>query len=397
MARSSVDTVTLLRPAVPARRGRRELDVTPLLQDFFAGPENRFPVFICRQQELIAERGNPLLLIGPSGSGKTVLALTLAAHELNLPRAASTEAAGEAAASGHSTRPTRSSGEPATASTNGLENGERVLYFPAVDFARGYAEAVQADDIDHFRQRIMGTDCLLIDDVHTIADKLAAQEELAARIEQRVQEQRATILTCRRLPTELRGIRPFLASRMLPGLTVPIELPGPEARRAIIRRLADNAEFEIADETIDLLCRGLPEEIPARRLNAALNHLRLWKKNGGNPDDPRAVQAAVDAIGATGEPTVAQIAKAVARRFKLKTSDLKSSTRRQQVVRARSLAMFLARQLTDASLQSIGSYFGGRDHTTVMHACRKTEKLLSSNSDLSQTADEVTQQLNKSA
>ncbi len=270
---------------------------------------------------------------------------------------------------------------------------ETVLYLPAIDFARGFADAVQADDVDHFRQRIMSSGCLILDDVHTIADKLPAQEELAARIEQRVQEQRATILTCRRLPTELRGIRPFLASRMLPGLTVPMERPGPEARREIVKRLAQQVELPLAEETVDLLCRGLPGGIPVRRLNAAINQLRLWEKNGGQVDDPRAVQSAVDAVGKASEPTIAQITRAVARRFQLKTSDLKSSTRRQQVVRARSLAMLLSRQLTGSSFQAIGSYFGGRDHTTVLHACRKTEELIETNSDLHQTADEVTEQL----
>lgn len=355
------------------RRARRAGEERPLLDQFAAGPENRFAAFVCRQTESIADRGNPLLLVGPSGSGKTALAMTIAAAELT---------ASERAAS-----------DGAVAAPPPDEAPAPVLLMPAVDFARGYAEAVDADDLDHYRRRLGAASVLVIDDVHMLTDKPAAQEELAARIERRTLEQRPTILTCRRLPTELRGIRPLLSSRMLPGLTVPLALPGPEARIWIVQQLLQSAKLSVDADVVDLLCRGLPAGLPARRLGAAVNHLRLWCRNAKLPPDSRAVQATIDAVGTVAEPSMADIAKAVARRFKLKTSDLKSSTRRQQVVRARALAMFLGRQLTDASLQQIGEFFGGRDHTTVLHACRKTEQLLATSHDLSRTADEVVELL----
>jgi chromosomal replication initiator protein len=109
------------------------------------------------------------------------------------------------------------------------------------------------------------------------------------------------------------------------------------------------------------------------------------------------IQGAIDSTGRVQEPSIQEIATAVARRFKLKTADLKGPTRRQQVVRARALAMFLGRKLTDRSLQQIGNFFGGRDHTTVLHACRKTEELMGSNPDLLLAADEVTETLRVSA
>ncbi|QEG38048.1 DnaA/Hda family protein [Roseimaritima ulvae] len=355
----TIDTIELKQPDLSHRRGRRSQS-SWLLSDFVTGQENAFAAFVCRQSESIAQCGNPLLLVGPTGCGKTALAMTIACHELML--------AGD-------------EDDPAS-----------MLYLAAADFARNYANAVSADDLEHFRNHIASADLLLIDDIHTIVDKVPAQEELAARIEARVRAAAPTIVTCRRLPSELRGIRPLLASRMLPGLTVPLALPSGDARREIVWRLCQQAELEIDVDWVDVLCRSLPEDFSAPRLAAVVNHLRLLSEHGDALDAP-AIRSAIDAVCGGSEPTIASIAKAVARRFKLKTSELKSSTRRQQVVRARSLAMYLGRQLTESSFQQIGEYFGGRDHSTVLHACRKTEALLVSNSQLSQTADEVSEQL----
>lgn len=357
---ASVQRIELKTPlsASPRRHVGAE---RPLLTHFYAGPENRLAAFICDTRQSIAERGNPLLLIGPSGSGKSSLAATLAANE-----------AEEQIAS-------------------------KVLHFKAIDFARRYAEAVDGDDLEHFRQPVSEADVLWIDDVHLIADKGAAQEELAARLADRFERSRATILTCRRLPTEIRGFRPLLSSRMLPGLTIQVSPPGSEARRELLGVLADDAELQIDGELLDLLAAGLPAGLSVPRLAAAISHLRLWCRNAESPPTVGAVQAAIDAASSNHAPTIPAIAGAVARRFKLKTADLKGPTRRQQVVRARALAMFLGRKLTDRSLQQIGDYFGGRDHTTVLHACRKTESLLGSSPDLSRAADEVTETLRTSA
>lgn len=357
---ASVQHIELKTPINESPR-RHVVADRPLLSHFFAGPENRLVAFVCGTRQRIADRGNPLLLTGPSGCGKSALAATLAANETE-----------------HCTTP-------------------KVLHFKAIDFARRYAEAVDGDDLDHFRHPVSEADVLWIDDVHLIADKVPAQEELAARLADRFDRSRVTILTCRRLPTEIRGFRPLLSSRMLPGLTIEVSPPGDEARRDLLRALALDAKLVIDDELLDLLAAGLPAGLPAPRLSAAISHLRLWCRNAETAPTTAAVQSAIDAASTAHAPTMPAIAGAVARRFKLKMADLKGPTRRQQVVRARALAMFLGRQLTDRSLQQIGDYFGGRDHTTVLHACRKTESLLGSNPDLSRAADEVTETLRTSA
>lgn len=370
----TIDTIELKQPDLALRRARRS-QPSWLVADFVTGAENAFAAFICRQRESIAQCGNPLLLVGPTGCGKTALAMTIACHELALATPNSDPA----------------NSDPADHDAAG-DDPASMLYLAAADFARSYANALGADDLEHFRNHIASADLLVIDDIHTIVDKIPAQEELAARIEARVRAGAATILTCRRLPSELRGIRPLLASRMLPGLTVPLALPGSDARREIVWRLCQQAELAIDTDWVDVLCRGLPEDFSAPRLAAVVNHLRLLAEHGHALEAP-AISTAIEAVCGGSEPTIASIAKAVARRFKLKTSELKSSTRRQQVVRARSLAMYLGRQLTESSFQQIGEYFGGRDHSTVLHACRKTEALLGTNSQLSQTADEVSEQL----
>lgn len=357
---ASVQLIELKAPinASPRRHVGAE---RPLLPHFYAGPENRLVAFVCGTRQGIADRGNPLLLTGPSGCGKSALAATVAANET----------------------------ESCTAA--------KVLHFKAVDFARRYAEGVDGDDLDHFRKPVSEADVLWIDDVHLIADKGPAQEELAARLADRFERSRVTILTCRRLPSEIRGFRPLLSSRMLPGLTIQVSPPGGDARRELLRALADDAEFSVDDELLDLLAAGLPAGLPTPRLAAAISHLRLWCRNAESSPTAAAIQSAIDAASSAHAPTIPAIAGAVARRFKLKTADLKGPTRRQQVVRARALAMFLGRQLTDRSLQQIGDYFGGRDHTTVLHACRKTESLLGNSPDLSRAADEVTEALRSSA
>lgn len=333
--------------------GRKQIDPF-LLSQFYTGNENRFAWFVSQQAEPIHQRGNPLLLFGPSGSGKTALAVTIASQEAH-------------------------------------QDGERKLrwqYVLASDFARQYAAAIAADDLEHFRQRLLRVAILVVDDVHAIADKPTAQQELATRIEARVMENKTTILTCRRLPFEIRGLRPYLASRMVPGLSVPLALPGALATEAIFRQLLRKHQLQLDPTMADLIVRSLPEKVSVPRLAALVQQMCLLSEEGSTPDLLNAAQSLMN----PARPTLAAIAKAVAKRFQLKVSELKSNSRRQQVVRARSLAIYLSRQLTDRSLQQIGAFFGGRDHSTILHSCRKIELALPNDNQLNQAAQEVLQQ-----
>ncbi|WP_246146387.1 helix-turn-helix domain-containing protein [Rubripirellula lacrimiformis] len=328
---------------------------------FIAGEENRLVSFVSTSDTSVFEFGNPILLIGPSGAGKTAIAMHLAARQ----------AVHESIDS-----------MPA-----------KVVHFPAIDFARQYAEAVAADDLPPLRSEMNDAPILVIDDLHLIADKPAAQDELAMRIESRTAAGMATILTCRRLPSEIRGLRPLLVSRVLPGLTIPIAIPTGATRLQLLRELALHFGLEIEQGLLEVLHDGLEDQLPARSLEAALKQVSLWCRMHESGPTMEAIQSAIDRIGTTEEVTLPSITNAVARYFRMKSSEIRSSSRKQNLVRARSLAMYLARQMTGKSMHQIGDHFGGRDHTTVLHAIRKTQSLLENDSDLRRAADEVTEKL----
>ncbi|MFK8115462.1 MAG: DnaA/Hda family protein [Rubripirellula sp.] len=357
---TNVTSFPLERPTVLGRR--RDARVTNgSLPYFIAGEENRLVKFVAQSTTSIFELGNPVLLIGPSGCGKTVIAMHLAARKAFA---------------------TSIDNQPAP-----------VMYFAAIDFARQYAEAVAADDLPPLRQQINEASILVIDDLHLMADKPAAQDELAMRIESRINEGLPTILTCSRLPSEIRGMRPVLVSRALPGLTVPIVMPAGEARLLLLREMAVHHAIEIDLDLLEVLDAGLSVGLPTRALEAALKQISLWCRMHDSLPTMEAVQSAIDIVGKTQEVSLATIAGAVAKQMRIKLSDLRSSSRKQSLVRGRSLAMLLARRMTSKSMHQIGDYFGGRDHTTVLHAIRKTESVLETDADLRRTAHEVTEKL----
>lgn len=357
---TAVTSFPLERPAIRARRRDARLTAGSLPY-FIAGEENRLVSFLCSGEASALEFGNPILAIGPSGAGKTAIAMHLAARH-----AADSSV----------------DGEPA-----------KVVYYPAIDFARQYAEAVAADDLPPLRADIHDAPILVIDDLHLIADKPAAQDELAMRIEARTSAGLATIVTCKRLPSEIRGLRPLLISRVLGGLVVPIAIPVGAARLQLLRELALHFGLEIEAGLIEILHEGLDPNLAGRSLESSLKQISLWCRMNDSDVTIEAIQTAINAASPTEEVALASITNAVARYFRMKSSELRSSSRKQNLVRARSLAMWLARRMTGKSMHQIGDHFGGRDHTTVLHAIRKTQSLLESDSDLRRAADEVTEKL----
>ncbi|MCO8121728.1 DnaA/Hda family protein [Stieleria sp. TO1_6] len=359
----TIETFPLERPLLRQRTRDAKLArqrAAASLQFFIGGEENRLAMFVCQSDAMIG-MAQPILLIGPSGCGKSTLALHLAAR-----LAASMSLGGDSTA---------------------------VKQTVATDFAREYAEAVAADDLLPLRESIDEAPIVVIDDLHSLTGKSPAQNELSVRIDRRIAAGKPTIVTSKRLPSETRGIRPQLASRCVSGLTIPIHLPASESRITILRELALLRGVPLSDDLIGLLNAGLRPELSVLALDAAIKQVDLYCRMNSCPPEIAAVQSAINSAGQGDDIDLGKITRVVAKIWGHRTKDLRSGSRKQSVVRARSLAMLLARQMTPNSLDAIGDYFGGRDHSTVLHAIRKTESLLEQDGDLSRMMHEATEKL----
>ncbi len=310
------------------------------LGDFVVGPENRLALAAV---EAVLEDGapqwSPVVFYGPHGVGKSHLALGLVtAWKARQRRAA--------------------------------------VYATAVNFARELGNAIDTQATDDFQARYRQVSLLVVDDVHWLASKQTAQEELICVLDALADVGSRVVLTTSASPEGIEGIVPRLASRMVAGLVVPLALPGPEARRAILLRQSQAHSITLDPPVLDALVTELSGPVP--RLEGAIAQLELMARTEGSGITLDLVRRQL-ATGATGTPpSLRDIAAATARDFSVKMADLRSPSRRRAVVIARGVAMYLARTLTGKSLKQIGKYFADRDHTTVSHGCLKTEGLLKS-------------------
>ena len=302
----------------------------------------------------------PIYLYGPNAVGKSVLAASIAArygraHQL----------------------------------TN-------IVICNGVDFARALTTAIDADDMDRFRSRFRECPLLVIDGLQDLLTKPAAQDELIQTLDQRESELTPTIITGLILPTAMRGLKPALASRCIGGLSLAIQFPGQEARKRILTLLSKSLDVRLSPEELNHFASRLTDAISVPELQGLLFkwlHQERIERTITTSAVSVALDRLIDARAQAKIPEIAEIAKHVAKETNVKVSDLRGTTRKSQIVRSRSLAMLLARQLTPLSYQQIGEYFGRRDHTTVIYACRKTESEIGSDLELSRTAEEVKRKL----
>ena len=254
-------------------------------------------------------------------------------------------------------------------------------------------QALRRDSIDQFKRRYRSVDTLLIDDIQFFAGKDRSQEEFFHTFNSLLESRQQIILTCDRYPKEVDGIESRLRSRFGWGLTVSIEPPDFETRVAILQKKSAERGLDLDESVASLIAKRMRSNV--RDLEGALNSLIANARFSGRRIDLDYTQEILRDVLAVHDRliTIENIQKTVADFYQLRVTDLLSKRRTRSIARPRQMAMFLAKSLTDHSLPEIGSAFGGRDHTTVLHACRKIESLCETDGRLREDRARLTREL----
>jgi len=362
----TISTLSLEPIATPTRRSAAFPGVQAGLREFVLGPENA----LVRQGIGLEDSGEgrvelcfpavPVLFHAPSGFGKTQLLQALAA------------------------------------TWSRQHAPDRIVFMTGDDLAQSWTRAQRIDDVPALLQRLRRAELLLIDDLGALQRKTAAQQLLADTLDHRQTLNRPVVLTATEPLPQLR-LAPRLASRIAQGLTIPLSFPSPETRQRILATLCQQREIELSPEAEQRLMAHPALTIP--EMVGILNE--LMRRIAGQPvnlSQPQPAQARVVEVGDLPEQLAANpqatidprtIIRLTAQFYGLKPKNLTSDSRRKLEVLARSQAMSLVRELTELSFQQIGQLFGKRDHTTVLHACRKMEALRSEDAATRQAFQEI--------
>ncbi|MFA6314163.1 MAG: chromosomal replication initiator protein DnaA [Sterolibacterium sp.] len=245
-----------------------------------------------------------------------------------------------------------------------------IRYVHAEDYFADVVRAYQQKSFDVFKRYYRSLDLLLIDDIQFFNNKNRTQEEFFYAFNALVEAKKQIVITCDTYPKDVTGLEERLVSRFDWGLTVQIEPPEPEMRVAILKKKAEAAKIELGDDVAFLIAKNLRSNV--RELEGALNKVLAYARfHGREVSIDVAKEALKDIFGAINRLlTLELIQKTVADYYKLKVAEMFSKKRTRAIARPRQVAMWLARELTHHSLPEIGEAFGGRDHTTVLHACR---------------------------
>jgi chromosomal replication initiator protein len=349
---ATVAEVAVLRPlaapvATPAPavaqpgRERPPLDVRFTFDRFVVDASNRVAFNAARA---LAEPGvprfSPLFLHGGTGQGKSHLMHAIGAAYL------------EAVPNAH------------------------VILMSAERFMFEFVQALRARDTHTFKARLRSADVLLIDDLQFIAGKDSTQEEFFHTINEVMGAGKRLVISADRCPQDLDGVEARITSRLSCGLVADIKAPDLALRRAVLaRKLAELPGIAVPAEVVDLLATRVTASI--RDLEGALNRVVAYSQLTGDTIDLEFAVVTLGEVlrGAERRVTIDEIQKAVSAHFDLKPVDLVSARRAVVIARPRQIAMYLAKRLTTRSLPEIGRKFGGRDHSTVIHAVRRIEEL----------------------
>lgn len=259
-----------------------------------------------------------------------------------------------------------------------------VLYLHSERFVAEMVKALQSNSMNEFKRYYRSLDALLIDDIQFFAKKDRSQEEFFHTFNALLEGQQQIILTCDRYPKEITGLEERLKSRFGWGLTVAIEPPELETRVAILMNKAEQSKITLPYEVAFFIAKRIRSNV--RELEGALKRVIANAHFTGKEITLEFVKESLRDLLSLQDRLVSidNIQKTVAEYYKIKVSDLLSKRRSRSIARPRQMAMALSKELTNHSLPEIAEVFGGRDHTTVLHACRKIKELIESNADLAE-------------
>lgn len=326
------------RPASAAQKQVEGLILNPkyTFENFVVGPSNRFTHAACLSiAESPAKAYNPLFIYGRVGLGKTHLMQAIC-HRIKEQNPSS-----------------------------------RFYYTPSEKFTNDLIGAIQHRSTQAFRDKFRHVDVLLIDDIHFIANKEATQEEFFHTFNALYDNHKQIIISSDRPPKEIQKLEERLVSRFGWGLVTDIQPPDMETREAILRKKIENESVTIPDDAIRFIAETIKTNI--RELEGALVRVIAYSLLDEKKITLEMVKYILkDLLRETARQiSIEDVQKVVAEFFKLQVSDLKTKKRIKNIVLPRQIAMFLVRELTSFSLPEIGQAFGGKDHTTVLHAVKK--------------------------
>ena len=326
-------------PASPVFQGELMLNSKYTFESFVVGPSNRFAqAASLAVAESPAKAYNPLFIYGPVGLGKTHLMQAIG-HEIS-----------------------------------SKKNGAKVLYITSENFTNQLINAIKTGTTLKFREKYRTVDCILIDDIHFIAGKEATMEEFFHTFNTLYDAHKQIVVSSDKPPKDIHNLEERLVSRFEWGLVTDIQPPDFETRTAILRSKAEREGLRIPDEVTSFIADRIRSNI--RELEGALIRVVAYSKLVGKEvDQTVAYEVLKDLIMETQKKiTVDLIQRKVAEYFDIRPSEMTAKRRSQNVVYPRHLAMYLCREMTALSFPEIGEQFGGKDHTTVLHACEKIRK-----------------------
>ena len=329
--------------------------------NFVVGPCNRLAHASCvAVSQSPGDTYNPLFVYGNSGLGKTHL-LHAVCHEMHRKSASAV-----------------------------------IQLLSCEEFVNRFIQAIEQGDMPGFQSRFRSVDALIIDDVQFLREREQSQEEFFHTYNALYSNGKQIILSADSPPSEIPSLEDRLISRFNWGLVARIDPPSYETRIAIVQKKAHLRGLDVSEEVAGYVARKVHANI--RELEGALTTIYAVSRTTGKEITLQMAQTALDGQieASTKHIRISDITDVVARHFSIRLADLQSKKRSQSIAEPRQICMYLARQLTKHSLEEIGGHLGGRDHTTVMHACGKIEDLQKSDKRMRATLDQLAGQITQS-